>query len=365
MDPSCPESLLGRTPEPSRQAAPPPLPGLGCALRSAPPPRALLVVLGLATLCGLAGVAAPRHAVAAGGFVAMVEGEPIRRYELEREVRRRIASLQRDISSQVLEEEKARLRRQVLDDLILKRLLLHRCNLEKIEVSDRDLDAFLDQRLAAARGDGHQIRDRDDFLRQVASQSGETEQEVREFFREQVRLGRLYRSRVFRDDFVSPAELRAVFHENRDRFATETRHVFRMLLVWRSNPDAERVLKEVEDELAKGTDFETLVTRHSEGPRRNEGGIYERTDKELDDFHRPLPEVVRGLAAGQISPRVSSPHAIHIIRMERREPGALLSFEQAQDQIREAILTRRRELQLERFEREVLSTGTYEILSVD
>lgn len=286
-----------------------------------------------------------------GGFVAIVEGDPITRYQLERELQRRLVGLSREYPAQTLEEQKNQIRAQVLDEMVTKRLLLQRCDAENIVVTKEDVDFFLDQQLERARKDGETIRDRNEYLRRLVEQSGETVDEVRTFFREEMRIARLFRKSVFKDSFVSPKELRSFYRENRADFATDPKHVFRMILVWRSNPDLESILTSVQKELADGTEFMKVLEKHSEGPRSDEGGLYEVSDEELDSYLPPLPALVRRLKVGAHSEPVLSPHAVHIVKLISRESSRELNFEEAQEKIRDRILLERRILQQQAFEK--------------
>ncbi|MEM7166546.1 MAG: peptidyl-prolyl cis-trans isomerase [Planctomycetota bacterium] len=281
-----------------------------------------------------------------GAFVAIVRGDPITRYELEREYRLHRSAIQGDLT----DEQTRELRRRVLDRMIMEVLLLQRCDQEQIEVSDRDLERYLDFELDRIRKEGHPALDRREYLRLRGQQTGRTEDEARASIRDEIRIARLYRAQVFRDDFVSPQELRAHYRANQVAFSTEPVYKFRMLLIWRTTPDFQETVDKVRAELNAGADFADLVKKYSEGPQKSEGGLYERTDKELDSFHKPLRDAIRALATGAVSEPVGTPRAVHLVRLEEKKAGSLLSFGEAQESIREAILSQRRTEQRNRFE---------------
>ena len=309
---------------------------------------ALLLTIGALLL--LPQVSPPVAAQEEGGtFVAIVRGNPITRYELEREVRLHRAAIQGELT----DDQVKQLRSRVLERLIMEVLLLQRCDKEQIEVTDRDLERYLDYELDRIRKDGHQITDRREYLRIRGQQLGRTEDEARNDVRDEIRIARLYRSQVFGDDFVSPQELREHYRANQSVFSTDPVYKFRMLLVWRSRRDFQDTIDKVQEEIAAGKDFEALVREYSEGPQKDEGGLYERTDEELDSFHKPLRDAIRALDTGQVSPAVSTPGAVHIVRLEEKQAGSLLSFSEAQENIRERILSERRAEQRRRFESEL------------
>ncbi|MGE3164893.1 MAG: peptidyl-prolyl cis-trans isomerase [Planctomycetota bacterium] len=302
---------------------------------------------------------------AQGGMAAVVEGELITRYQLERELAIRMIELGRQYPTQSLDAQKAEIRAQVLDELILRRLLLQRCDAEQIEAGPKDIERFLDQQVERARREGETVKDRHEFLRRGAEATGQTEEELTAFFRDQIRIARLYHTRVFKDSFVSPEELRSFYDQHQAKFATAPRHVFRMILVFRNNPDLETIVSRIEEELAAGKSFVDVLGQYSEGLKARDGGLYDLADEELDSYQLPIPTVVRGLEPGQVSPRVISPGAVHYILLESRTPRKQLAFEEAQERIQERILQERRSLQQQAFERELREHASIERLLQD
>lgn len=301
-------------------------------------------------------------ASAQGGVAAVVEGELITRYQLERELAIRMIELGRQYPTQSLEAQRAEIRGQILDELIMRRLLLQRCDAEQIEAGPKDIQRFLDQQVERARREGETIKDRDEFVRRGAEATGQTEEELTTFFRDQIRIVRLYHTRVWRDSFVSPEELRSFYDQHQEEFATAPRHVFRMILVFRNNPDIEAIVKLIEADLAAGKPFVEVLREYSEGLKVKDDGLYELADEELDSYQKPIPAVVRGLEPGQVSPRVVSPGAIHYILLESRTPRKQLAFPEAQEQIQERILQERRSLQQRAFERDLRENANVERL---
>ncbi len=287
------------------------------------------------------------------GIVALVNGSPITSFQLERELERRIGDLRATNSAELLAEHRDRIRRDVLDELILMRLLLERCDAEKIEVTDRELDGEIQRRIDQLKEDGYKIRSMNEFFTAVKEQTGETEDEVRARVRAEVRVTRLYGKRVFLMDYIPPGELRSYFSANREKFATDTTYTIRHLLIAKGEADLIALIDKIEKEIAAGADFEELVKRYSQGHRSDEGGLFVLTDKELDQRRRPIPEMVRKLEPGATSERIETDSAVHYIHLVRRVSGKQRTFEESQEDISWQINLRRREQQKARFDKEL------------
>jgi parvulin-like peptidyl-prolyl isomerase len=110
---------------------------------------------------------------------------------------------------------------------------------------------------------------------------------------------------------------------------------------------------EIEERIAAGVEFAELVKVYSKGPMKSDGGLYARTDRLLSDFIEPIPGVVRGLEPGEVSERVRSDRGWHFFYLEKRVPGKMLTFEEAQIEIRKRIVEERKLQQERRFEKEL------------
>lgn len=291
------------------------------------------------------------------GFVAIVNGQVITRYELDKELRPAIMGYPPD----ALRRDLPKIRRQILDQIIVNRLLIQRCDEEGIEARDEQVAAWLQEEIRRFSQGGAPIKTEDDYYQILQDEREITPDEAREYVRDQVRVLILYYRRVFKDEFVPPRELRAFYDAHSDQFSTNSVHKFRRIFVPIGDPYLKETLEAIDKGIADGVAFEELVEKHSQGPRADIGGFYERTDKQVNDWPGGLPKAIRGLKPGETSGKIANSQGVHYIHMEDRVEGEKLSFADAQDQIRKRIAQERRRMQLERFWNELKRKAIIEI----
>ncbi|MCI0650588.1 MAG: SurA N-terminal domain-containing protein [Planctomycetes bacterium] len=289
----------------------------------------------------------------AAGIVATVDGTSITSQELEKELLRRPLEIPPTIGPRSLEEERAKHRKRVLEDLIFQKLQLARCDKLEIKVSEAELNAALQDHLAALNEDGANIGSLEEFFRMVEDQTTESEAEARERFRQELRVYRLYRDHVYRLEFIAPRQLRAYYDAHRDEFSEETTYTLRRIYIPNSNPDLGRILEQLKNDMAAGVEFTELVQRYYDGPRRDEGGLIVLTDTQLRDYQEPVPRVVRALEPGSTSEIVADEFGVIVFHLIDRKVGEPQSFEEAQEHINQLILDERREAQRKRFAEEL------------
>ncbi|MFQ5654537.1 MAG: SurA N-terminal domain-containing protein, partial [Planctomycetota bacterium] len=180
---------------------------------------AIIALAAIACCCGLRSLPAQegRH-FAGGGFAAIANGEPITVFELEEALQQQLATMQQQIPPEALKEARRKLRAQVLDHLILRKLLLQHCDRKKIEVHPQEVEGWVQQRVQQLQEEGYGIQDAADFFRGWKESTGESEEEARKSIADEMRIGRLVRSQIQREEYVSPAEMRSFYRAHPEMF---------------------------------------------------------------------------------------------------------------------------------------------------
>ncbi|HLS54367.1 MAG TPA: peptidylprolyl isomerase [Tissierellaceae bacterium] len=129
---------------------------------------------------------------------------------------------------------------------------------------------------------------------------------------------------------ISDDEIKDYFDKNRENFEQEEQVRARHILV-----DTEEEVKEVQEKLAQGEDFEELAKEYSKDTSAQMGG-------DLGFFHRgemikEFEEVAFSLEIGKISEPVKSDFGYHIIRVDERKEAKEADFAEHKDLIREIL----------------------------
>ena len=276
-------------------------------------------------------------------IVAIVNGEAITHRDLERELRREIRL--RGVPDAQLAEARRVLRPQILDSMITHRLIQQQCDQLKIEPTKEAVDRFLRWQVDT----NSDVATLEEYFRRMLQMTGDDEATIREQARHEIRRRLLFRDRVYREEYISPRELREYYKENADRFHEATKYKIRYLTIPRT-PDLLVKLEALQEDLANGVPFDELVKKYAAETDRT-SQAWEITDSELDQMLDPLPKLIRELQVGDITPRLDFPAAVRYVKLESKTLGRALPFDsqEAQVMIRNAISQDRRERQVDRY----------------
>jgi len=241
--------------------------------------------------------------------VAWVNGEPITRDELYEEMVRYVGT-------------------QVLDEMILIKLVRQEAAQRGVKVSDDDVAA----ELATIEEDVGGLEQ----LQSVLQMYNMTYDDLKQ----QVTLNLLLRALVGPEIEVTEDEIRSYFDENRERLGQPEQVRARHILV-----ETEEQAKELKERLAAGEDFAALAKEHSidrgSAARGGDLGWFGR-----GAMVAPFEEAAFSLKPGEISDPVRSSFGYHLILVEERREAreAVLDEETRsaiEDQLRAEKLSQR------------------------
>lgn len=242
----------------------------------------------------------------------------------------------------------------VREEMILNRLYLQQCDLLKVEVSEDQIDRFINDWISDLQADGAAISDIEEFFRKYLQDTGDSEEEVRQQVRDLLRIRALLSQKVYRREFITPQEMRAYYLAHQEEFTSDAVYEMRLLVLDRG-PDLPDLIERVNADLAKKVPFSEIIARYStESPRVRES-VQTATETELKDYIDPLPDVVRSLDVGLVSPPINLGTTITYLQVTSRTPGKPLEFDtpEAQQQIERIIQRERRERRTQQYENEL------------
>lgn len=164
----------------------------------------------------------------------------------------------------------------------------------------------------------------------------------RRILTEEVQARVLHLAPPVRDAEVA-AYLAAHLDESSSSERLRLRHIFRHLPASASPEERDRSRSEMEELLGllqAGADFGALAREHSDSQTASFDGLIAPVGRgELDP---KVEDVVWGLEVGELSDVVSTPHGLHIFRLEERLPPAELSREEVARRARDRLERRAR-----------------------
>jgi peptidyl-prolyl cis-trans isomerase C len=289
-------------------------------------------------------------------IVARVNGEAISKADFERAV----VAMEGQAGAPVPAEQRDRVYRSVLDDLVNYRLLTQEAAARKVTVPDAEVAA----RMSQIQG---QFPTPEAF-NQVLAQRKMTLAQVQSDTRRDLTIAKMLREAVEPKAAVTDEQVSDFYSKNPDQFKQGERvRASHILITAPRDADAatkaaarakaEAVLKDVK----AGKDFAALAKQHSQDPGSGaQGG-------DLGYFTQgqmvgPFNDVAFSLKPGATSDLVETDFGFHIIRVIDKQAARSVPLEEVRPQVQEYLLNQNRREHTEAFVNDLKSKGKIEIL---
>ena len=336
---------------------------LACGNNPAPPPGSAAPVLPPAS--GVPGVTIPPPAGETGGVQAMpaelpavlarVNGEPIERWEFEYVLR----GLESQAGQPVPAERREEVFRSVLDELVAYRLLAQEARARKMEVSDADIKARVDQ---VRRNFANE-----EAFQKALVDEGFSVERLEQQARREVLVARVLEAEIGPRIAVLPKDVETFYQQNLDRFKVdEAVHASHILIGIPEKADAagrDKLRAEAAALLAQvraGADFAQLARSRSHdsssAARGGDLGFFA-----LGQMDPAFAKAAFALKAGETSPVVETPYGFHIIRVLERRPARTAPLAEVRAQIEQYLAGERRDQLATSFVDQLKARGRVEI----
>lgn len=240
---------------------------------------------------------------------------------------------QQELSPQERDRRMEQLGERVYRDLHEELLLLSRADQMEIEITDRQLEAVMDQ-MQEDMG----IPDRQSFISAV-QQSGLGFEEFKEQWRRQLRMREVVTREVEIPigEELEDEDLRAYYRNHREDFRVPPRLKLKEVVVLEDGElsDADERLtlaRAIRQELEAGRPFEEVVAPHQEAGTTS--GVIDLGWVESGELSADLEEAVFDLEAGAVSEPVPARGGLHVVKVEDREESKIRPFDQVAEYIR-------------------------------
>ncbi|MEK6590848.1 MAG: peptidylprolyl isomerase [Nitrospinota bacterium] len=255
--------------------------------------------------------------------IAMVNGEKITVDEFEQEFS--VLRKKKGIDEIGEEGQLKTLRKNLLNQLIEKKLLLQEARRLDLSVKDGELDDEMKKMIAGYPSD---------VFQEMLHTKGMNREDWREKVKENMLIGKLIDRKLKGNIHVSNNDIDSYFKSHFKNFSKPLQfHIVQIVV--KSQEDA----ISIRSELLKGGDFEKIAREKSIGPEAEKGGDLGffsegQMPQEFDD-------VILKLKVGDISYPLKTPYGYHIFKLvERREPGKM-EYGEAKEKIRNILMKER------------------------
>ncbi|HEX5176810.1 MAG TPA: peptidylprolyl isomerase [Chthoniobacteraceae bacterium] len=280
--------------------------------------------------------------------VAVVEGVPIKRTELDETLNALLAQNGRS-AAELPAEQKSGAYRMILDDMIADRLITKRAAV--VQIPDEAVETTF-KRATANIGS-------DEEIKAQIEKSGQTVAKVKANIRASLQQQQWIEEQIKDKAEVSDADAEGFFKKNPEQFKVPERVRASHILIsvpQDAAPDAvTKKLKQSEGILArvkKGEDFNKLAAEVSEDPTAKENG------GDLDFFARDqmVPEFSEAafkLKKDEVSEPVRSQYGYHIIKLTDRKEAGALSLEEAKPRLLAFLKQQKKQAELQKLVQEL------------
>jgi peptidyl-prolyl cis-trans isomerase C len=288
--------------------------------------------------------------------LARVNGETVTRKELEEYVQ----NLEGRAGGPVPADQRDRIYRDVLDQLVGYKLLLQEATARKVVVPETEVDARIDQVKK-------QFPSEDLFMQTLIDRKMTVEQ-IKADARKEIAIGRLIDSAIAEKVAVKPEQIEAFYKNNPDQFKQPERvKASHILISVPENADAaaraqakttaEKILKDVR----AGKDFAALAKQHSQDP----GSAVNGGDLGFFEQGRmvgPFNDVAFSLKPGATSNLVETQFGYHIIKVAEKQAGRTVPLDEVRPQLEQYLQNQNKESETEAFVKSLRARGKVEIL---
>jgi peptidyl-prolyl cis-trans isomerase C len=288
--------------------------------------------------------------------VARVNGETIGKGEFEKAIK----NVEGRAGQPVPANERDRVYRGILDQLIAYRLLMQETRTRKIDIPEAEIEARV--------GQIRQQFPSEDVFKQTLAQQNMSIEQLREDARSDMRVAKMLETEVNVGVAVQPQDVDAFYKQNPDKFKQGERvRASHILIRTPENADAKTkdearakaadVLKQVKG----GKDFGELAKHYSQDPQSaaNAGDLGYFMQGQMVP---PFEQAAFSMKPGDVSEIVETPFGFHIIKVADKQAARTVPLDEVKPQIEQFLQNQQRQQKTDAFVSALKAKGKVEIL---
>ncbi len=267
----------------------------------------------------------------------IVNGEIITEFDIRMRTAEAFRIAKDKYSEDGLESKKQEIVLNAIDELIDRKILVQEA--KKVVLSDPAKAEAIEKNVEAfVKGAVKEVGSLYKFY-ELAHKQGINPLKKRVELKNDLLVEEIMRDNVYRKIVVSPRGIKRYYSEHIDEFSRKGGVSFRHILIkfsgYKTKEEAKSATENLLNKLKNDEDFDTIAKEHSRGPHADRGGLWEA--EEVKGFRKDLVSKISDLKEGEISPIINSSLGYHIFKIEEVIADQVLSFQQAQDEIKNTL----------------------------
>lgn len=255
-----------------------------------------------------------------------VDGSILKKSEVEKDVKEKINTYKDKIPADKVKEVQTSMKKQIIEDFIMRTLIVNEVQKRKIEITDKELKQATDEMKASLPPD----KKLEDFLKENKIKN------------EDITLGIKVRKMVMLDlgKKAKPTqkEISKFYEGNKDKFVVPENVHVRHILVAYAEGDDDKVKAEkktkiegLRKKLVEGADFAEIAKNSSDCPSKEKGGDLGLIRK--GQTVKPFEDAAFSQEKNVIGPVVTTEYGHHIIQVLEHNQPKTVSLEDAKAKI--------------------------------
>jgi len=294
---------------------------------------------------------------AASKYAAKVNGVKIKNTMLDAAVNNFIEN-QKMLGVDVKEEDKDKLRQDILDELISAELLYQESKKAKLGDLRKNIDEQFENIKKGFQSDKE--------FKKILKERGIGQKELKEDIKKGVYIKAFLDGRLYNNITVTEEEKRQEYEKNKDRLdipeQVRASHIL-INVAPEASEETKAEAKEKIDGLRKrarsGADFTELAKADSQCPSAAQGGDLGYFKR--GDMVKPFEDAAFSLEKDQVSDVVETQFGYHIIKVVDKQLARTLSYNEIKDNMERFLLNQRKKEALDKFVKDLREKAKIDI----
>jgi parvulin-like peptidyl-prolyl isomerase len=266
---------------------------------------------------------------------AVVHDSVITRDEVEILNEQTLDVLGRQFRSQpeVFQKKMIEMRRENLDKLTDRQLILHDFKTAGYSLPESVIDELVQERIKSRYGDRMK-------LIKTLEAEGMTYEKFRQQVRENFIVEALRSKNIAQEIIISPHKVEVYYLAHRDDFKVEDEVKLRMIVLNKSggtnSPQTTKLAEEILAKIKEGASFEEMAKLYSQGSQRSQGGEWDWVERSV--LRKELADVAFSLKPGERSGVIETPEACYLMLVEDTRLAHARPLTEVRAQIEKTLL---------------------------